>query len=90
MNRRHFLRVTAAGAIALAAPSIPFGGSTVTPESGPAVVDLPVPRFLKGDIITFEGCFAINPITRRATDRLREFVITADVAEGTFPQFSPL
>lgn len=91
MNRRHFLRVTAAGAIALAAPSIPFGENVV--ELGPApasVINLPVPMFLKGDIISFEGVFAINPITMRETEFLQQFVITADVAEGTFPQLSPM
>lgn len=34
----------------------------------------------KGNIIQFAGVFAINPLSRRTTTELRNFVVTADVA----------
>lgn len=36
----------------------------------------------KGDIITFAGVYAVNRITKVSTGRLRQFVVTADVANG--------
>lgn len=34
----------------------------------------------KGDIITLDGVNAVNPLTGQSTGRLRQFVVTADVA----------
>lgn len=36
----------------------------------------------KGDIITFEGVYAVNRITKQTTGALRQFVVTADAANG--------
>lgn len=33
----------------------------------------------KGDVVTFAGCYAVNPLTKQSTGYLRQFVITADV-----------
>lgn len=38
--------------------------------------------FTKGDIITIAGVFAVNRVTKQTTGKLRQFVITADVANG--------
>lgn len=34
----------------------------------------------KGTVVTFPGCFAVNPQSRQSTGTLAQFVITADVA----------
>lgn len=36
----------------------------------------------KGDIVTFEGVFAVNRVTKVSTGQLRQFVVTANVANG--------
>lgn len=36
----------------------------------------------KGDIITIAGVYAVNWVTKDSTGRLRQFVVTADVASG--------
>ncbi|MEN6505013.1 MAG: P22 phage major capsid protein family protein [Planctomycetaceae bacterium] len=36
----------------------------------------------KGDIITIQGVNAVNWVTKESTGRLRQFVVTADVASG--------
>lgn len=36
----------------------------------------------KGDIITIAGVFAVNRVTKQSTGKLRQFVVTADVASG--------
>lgn len=33
----------------------------------------------EGDVITFAGCYAVNPMTKQSTGQLRQFVVTADV-----------
>lgn len=37
---------------------------------------------LKGDIITIDGVFMVNRVTKQTTGKLRQFVVTADVAAG--------
>lgn len=37
-------------------------------------------RLLLGDVVTFAGCNAVNPITKQNLGRLREFVVTADTS----------
>jgi hypothetical protein len=36
----------------------------------------------KGDIITIDGVFMVNRVTKQTTGKLRQFVVTADVASG--------
>ena len=36
--------------------------------------------FKKGDVITFAGVYAVNPITKQSTGFLRQFTVTADCA----------
>ena len=38
----------------------------------------------RGDVFTIEGVHAINPITSQRTTRLQQFVVTWDVAGGSF------
>lgn len=33
--------------------------------------------YLKGDVVTFDGVYAVNPITKKSTGQLRQFVLTA-------------
>lgn len=48
----------------------------------------------KGDIITIEGVKAVNRVTKRSQERLRQFVLTADAANGAttlsiYPAITP-
>jgi len=36
--------------------------------------------FAKGDIICFEGCYAVHPETKVSTGKLKQFVVTSDVS----------
>jgi hypothetical protein len=76
MNRRDFLK--AAG---LAAGAVSFNGlAALAPDVLSA--DLAI-----GDVLTFAGVYAVNPITRQCTDQLRCFVVTsiADSGVGLSP-----
>lgn len=48
----------------------------------------------KGDVVTFAGCNAVNPVSKADTGDLMQFVVTADVttagAAGTIPIFPPM
>ena len=46
-------------------------------------VDTGVGTFLKGDIITIAGVFAVHPQTKQSLGYLKQFVITEDAAGGT-------
>lgn len=35
-------------------------------------------RLKAGDVISFTGCYAVNPVTKEQTDNLAEFVVTED------------
>lgn len=48
-------------------------GSSITVGTGTTT-------FNKGDIVTFAGCFAVNPETKTSQSFLQQFVITANVA----------
>ena len=50
-------------------------GSTIT-------VNAITGTLVKGDIITFEGVYAVNRVTKVSTGQLRQFVVTANVANG--------
>jgi hypothetical protein len=39
--------------------------------------------FVQGDIVTIAGVYAVNRITKQSTGRLRQFVVTANVAAGS-------
>jgi hypothetical protein len=48
----------------------------------------------KGDIVTFDGVYAVNRVTKASTGQLRQFSITADVASGAtsipiYPALTP-
>lgn len=36
----------------------------------------------QGDVITFAGVYAVNPISKQSTNQLRQFVVTADVTSS--------
>lgn len=50
-------------------------GSTIT-------VNAITGTILKGDIITIEGVYAVNRVTKQSTGQLRQFTVTANVANG--------
>jgi hypothetical protein len=37
----------------------------------------------KGDIVTFAGVYAVNPLSKESTGRLHQFVLTADTTDST-------
>lgn len=39
----------------------------------------------EGDIVVFDGIFAVNRVTKQRTDRLQEFVVTDDTGEHFYP-----
>lgn len=48
----------------------------------------------KGDIITFDGVYAVNRVFKRTTGKLQQFVVTANVASGAtvipiYPALTP-
>lgn len=48
----------------------------------------------KGDIITIDGVYAVNRVTKKTTGKLRQFVVTANVASGAtsipvYPALTP-
>lgn len=50
--------------------------------------------FNTGDIITIEGVYAVNRVTKQTTGELRQFVVTADVSNGAtsipiYPAITP-
>lgn len=48
-------------------------------------------RLKKGDVVQFNGVFAVNPQTKQSTGKLMDFVVTADVAsDGTGAATIPL
>lgn len=52
-------------------------GSNILVNAWTAAVAL---RLRRGDIVSFPGCFAVNPQSRQATGRLAQWVVTADVS----------
>ncbi|MBN9497853.1 MAG: hypothetical protein J0H39_13940 [Alphaproteobacteria bacterium] len=46
-------------------------GSTITIQTGTT-------SFLKGDIVTFAGCYRVHPETKQVTSDLQQFVVTAN------------
>lgn len=60
------------GAVASGATSIPSDGWTAAAAL----------RLKKGDIITFDGVQAVNPMNKQSTGELRQFVVTADVSSN--------
>lgn len=52
-------------------------------QTGNAVVTNAITGTLKkGDIITIDGVYMVNRVTKQTTGKLRQFVVTADVASG--------
>lgn len=74
MNRRQFLASlgVAAGALALNGLPLPAAPDTAALDT----------IFTRGDIITFDGVFAVNPYTRRVTPYLQQFVVTEVTSGG--------
>jgi len=54
------------------------GSSIVTDGWGSGVCDL-----VEGDIVTFAGCYAVNPVSKISTGRLQKFTLTADISDTT-------
>jgi hypothetical protein len=85
MNRRAFLKALGFGTVAAAAAAT----STLDVERlfwapGEKTIVLPPAQVFRecldvGDIITIDGLFAINPVTRQYTPYLQQFVVRADV-----------
>jgi len=78
MNRRRFIGMLAAGAVAALAPGficLPKGRQDDGLLSNGNVLR-------KGDIFTIEGRFATNPVTGQPTAHLQLFTVTGDVDEG--------
>ncbi|MEK9722268.1 MAG: P22 phage major capsid protein family protein [Rhodospirillaceae bacterium] len=53
------------------------GSSIVTSGWGSGTANLK-----RGDIVTFAGVYAVNPLSKESTGRLHQFVLTADVSDA--------
>lgn len=82
IGRRGFLRAIGAGVLGLSL-------ALKTPDDGPLA------RFFsdglrwpdamrRGDLVTIEGVYAVNPATQTPTAHLQRFVVVEDVIGGTF------
>lgn len=92
MDRRAFLRRLGFGTVAAAAAAtgvldlerllwVP-GEKTIFVPPPPTIEPLSF-GLTRGDIFTIEGQFAFNPVTRRQTKHLQQFVVVSDVIAGT-------
>jgi hypothetical protein len=69
--------VGALGGTPLVNDTLASGDSTVTTDGWTAAA---ANRLKQGDVITFAGCYNVNPMTKQSTGVLKQFVVTADVA----------
>lgn len=58
------------------------GGQTTSTSGGNITVNAITGTLKKGDIVTFAGVNSVNRVTKDSLGTLRQFVITADVANG--------
>ena len=58
------------------------GGQSTSTSGGNITVNAITGTLKKGDIITFAGVNAVNRVTKDSLGTLRQFVVTADVANG--------
>ena len=78
MIRRAFLKAFGTAILGLAlTKTLPGIGGADTP----AIPEPPSHEFRVGDMLTFEGRYAMNPLTRARTDHLQQFIVTA-IADG--------
>lgn len=95
IDRRAFLRRLGFGTVAAAAAATGMldverllwapGEKTIFIPPQPTIAPLGT-LLRKGDVFTIEGRFALNPVTRRATGLLEQFIVTSDVSEGELLQ----
>jgi hypothetical protein len=87
MDRRHFLKaLVAVPAFAALAPSEIW--SKVAPE-GPITGWAAGQTLHAGDILTIDGAYAVNPITRTPTEYIQQFVVTATTRAGDIAPIHP-
>lgn len=74
MIRRTFLKAFGAAILGLTlTKTLPgIGGADAQ-----AIPEPPSQEFRVGDVLTFEGRYAVNPVTRERTDHLQWFIVTA-------------
>lgn len=71
MKRRDFLKT-----VGLAAGAVTFNGLAALTPAGAASPVLGAELAI-GDVFTIAGKYAVNPITRKATKHLQQFVVTS-------------
>lgn len=79
LARRGFLKLLGSAAVALTLSRTLPGIAGETPT-------VPEPKSFeyalrKGDIITIEGRYAVNPVTRKTTGHLQNFIIVDEVSD---------
>jgi hypothetical protein len=80
MIRRAFLKAFGTAILGLTlTKTLPGIGG----DEAPAVPEPPSQELRVGDVITFEGRNAINPVTREVTEHPQRFIVTA-VSGSTF------
>jgi len=79
-TRRDFLKT-----LGLAAAAVSFGAALPAEAGGPVPDAAALDEVLRvGDVFTIAGRYAVNPITRKTTDVLQQFIVTSvDVDRAT-------
>lgn len=62
--------------------AVNLGGQTTGTNGGDINVSAITGTLRKGDIVTFDGVNSVNRVTKETQSTLRQFVVTADVANG--------
>lgn len=83
ISRRAFL-----GSLGVGAAAVAFGGVSLPASVGTITVNATTEAaaaldqtLLVGDIFTISGRYAVNPVTRKATSHLQQFMVTAIVGD---------
>jgi|SRR5881394_438682 len=91
IDRRAFLRRLGFGTVSAAAAALTFDVEKLLWRPGEKTIVLPPPPtivqgLVRGDVLTFDGVYAIHPVTHHALDVLQQFVITDDVVSAPVTQ----
>ena len=85
VNRRGFLQRIGAAVVGLTLARVLPGIAPVPPTLTTPPGIYTAGALQRGDVFTIAGRYAVNPVTLRATDQLKLFVVTSDVDAGLVP-----
>ena len=94
IDRRAFLRALGFGTVSAAAAELTFDVENLLWAPGEKTILLPTPvevarlsgYLQRGDILTFDGIFGVNPVSGQSLPFLQQFVVTDDVVAAPVHQ----